>query len=163
MAGQYVATWRALAELQSSGLVRSIGVSNFTVPHLQRLLEETGVRPVVNQVELHPGYQQQSLREFHARHGILTQAWAPLGQDGSLLGDPVIRQIAADKGRSPAQIVLRWHVQVGNIVIPKSSSPQRLAENLSVFDFVLDEPDMKRISRLPQQRIGPDPETHAAR
>jgi 2,5-diketo-D-gluconate reductase A len=163
MADQYVATWRALEELRSSGLVRSIGVSNFTVPHLERLLKETGVPPVVNQVELNPGYHQESLREFHAEHGILTQAWAPLGQGGSLLVNPVIRGIAADKGCSPAQIVLRWHVQLGNIVIPKSSSPQRMAENLAVFGFVLDEPDMKRISRLPQQRIGPDPETHASR
>jgi 2,5-diketo-D-gluconate reductase A len=163
MFDEYIATWRVLEELQSSGLVRSIGVSNFTVPHLCRLLKETDVAPAVNQVELHPSYHQESLREFHAEHGILTQAWAPLGQGGSLLGNPLIRRIAADKGRSPAQTVLRWHVQLGNIVIPKSSSPQRMAENLAVFDFALDESEMKQISGLPQQRMGPDPEAHSAR
>jgi 2,5-diketo-D-gluconate reductase A len=163
MLDEYIATWHVLEELQSSGLVRSIGVSNFTAPHLRRLLGETGVPPAVNQVELHPSYHQESLREFHAEHGILTQAWAPLGQGGSLLGNPLICRIAADKGRSPAQIVLRWHVQLGNIVIPKSSSPQRMAENLAVFDFALDESEMKQVSGLPEQRMGPDPETHSAR
>ncbi len=162
MFDEYIATWRALEELQASGVVRSIGVSNFTVPHLRRLLTETDVPPVVNQVELHPSYHQESLREFHAEHGILTQAWAPLGQGGSLLGNPLIRRIAADKGRTPAQIVLRWHVQLGNVVIPKSSSPQRMAENLAVFDFTLDDSEMKQISGLPQQRMGPDPESHSA-
>ena len=160
MFDEYIATWHVLEELQSSGLVRSIGVSNFTVPHLRRLLEETGVPPAVNQVELHPSYQQESLREFHAEHGILTQAWAPLGQGGSLLGNPLICRIAADKSRSPAQIVLRWHVQLGNIVIPKSSSPQRMAENLAVFDFALDESEMKQVSGLAAAAHGtgsPDP------
>jgi 2,5-diketo-D-gluconate reductase A len=163
MFDQYIATWHALEELRSSGLVRSIGVSNFTVPHLERLLKECDVPPVVNQVELHPSYHQESLREFHAEHGILTQAWAPLSQGGSLLANPDIRRIAADKGRSPAQIVIRWHVQLGNIVIPKSSSPRRMAENLAVFDFTLADSEMRQISRLPQQRMGPDPETHSDR
>jgi diketogulonate reductase-like aldo/keto reductase len=109
---RYIETWRVLEELRYSGQVRSIGVSNFTVPHLRRLLDKTDVPPAVNQVELHPRYQQQGLRDFHAEHGILTEAWAPLGQGGDLLADPVIRQIAADKQRSTGQIVMRWHVQL---------------------------------------------------
>lgn len=162
MFDQYVATWHVLEELQASGVVRSIGVSNFTASHLQRLLKESDVPPVVNQVELHPCYHQEGLREFHAEHGILTQAWAPLGQGGDLLADPLICRIANAKQRTPSQVVMRWHVQLGNIVIPKSSSPQRMAENLAIFDFVLDEWDMKQISQLPQLRMGPDPETMSA-
>lgn len=162
MFDRYTETWRVLEELRAGGLVRSIGVSNFMVPHLRRLLDETGVPPVLNQVELHPYHQQQELREFHARHGILTEAWAPLGQGGDLLADPVIGKIAAAKKRSPAQIVLRWHVQIGNVVVPKSSDPQRMADNLSVYDFTLSESDMAEISRLPQERMGPDPQAMSA-
>jgi diketogulonate reductase-like aldo/keto reductase len=163
MFDQYIETWLVLEDLRSSGRLRSIGVSNFTVPHLRRLLDETGIPPVVNQVELHPRYQQQDLREFHAEHGILTEAWAPLGQGGDLLAEPVIGEIAAEKQRSPAQIVLRWHVQLGNVVVPKSSNAQRMADNLDVYDFALDESDMARLARLPQARMGPDPETMSIR
>lgn len=162
MFDQYIATWHVLEELQARGLVRSIGVSNFTVPHLRRLLKEAQVPPVLNQVELHPHYHQEDLREFHAEHGILTEAWAPLGQSGNLLADPLICRIAATKQRTPAQVVMRWHVQLGNIVIPKSSSVHRMAENLAVFDFILDKSDMEQISHLRQERMGPDPETMSA-
>ena len=162
MFDQYIATWHVLEELRACGLVRSIGVSNFTVSHLRRLLKEADVPPVLNQVELHPCYRQDDLREFHADHGILTEAWAPLGQGGKLLADPLICQIAAAKQRTPAQVVMRWHVQLGNVAIPKSFSSRRMAENLAVFDFVLDESDMEQISQLQQLRMGPDPETMSA-
>ena len=162
MFDRYIETWRVLEELRAGGLVRSIGVSNFMVPHLRRLLDETGIPPVLNQVELHPYHQQQELREFHARHGILTEAWAPLGQGGDLLADPVIGKIAAAKKRSPAQIVLRWHVQIGNVVVPKSSAPQRMADNLSVYDFTLERVGLGRDLAVAQERMGPDPEAMSA-
>lgn len=153
----YVETWRALVRLRDEGLVRSIGVCNFMAEHLTRLVDETGVLPTVNQVELHPRLQQSALRSFHAEHGIATQAWSPLAQ-GGLLRDPTIGTIAAARGVTPAQVVLRWHVQLGNVVIPKSVTPSRIAANLDVFGFELSEEDMADIAALNRdERIGPDP------
>ena len=158
--GDYVETWRALIDLQKQGLTRSIGVSNFTVDHLKRVMDATGVVPSVNQVELHPTFQQEALRAFHAEHGIATESWSPLGQ-GAGLKEPTILEIARKHGRTPAQVVLRWHLDLGLIVIPKSSTPERIAENFDVFDFVLDADDWKAIEAMdrPDGRIGPDPET----
>jgi diketogulonate reductase-like aldo/keto reductase len=156
----YVETWRALDELSKSGRVRSIGVSNFTPEHLQRLLDETGVVPTVNQIELHPYFQQAELRSYHANHGIATEAWSPLGQGQDLLRDPTIVAIAERLERTPAQVVLRWHVQLGNIVIPKSVTPARIASNIDVFDFSLTEEDLSTLSGLERgKRLGPDPDT----
>ncbi len=160
----YVETWRALEELRRSGKVRSIGVSNFTVDHLERLRNETDTVPAVNQIELHPQFPQDELRAYHAEHGILTQAWGPIGQGKGLLDHPVITELAADKGRTPAQVVLRWHIQLRNIVIPKSVTPSRIRENLDIFTFELDEDDMQRIAGLkPSRRLGPDPAMFSAR
>ncbi|MFC8454460.1 aldo/keto reductase [Kitasatospora sp. NPDC057223] len=154
----YRDTWRALEKLLADGRTRAIGVSNFQPAHLQRLLESTSVVPVVNQVELHPGLQQTALREFHARHGIVTEAWSPLAQ-GALLADPAITSIAAGHGRTPAQVVLRWHLQLGNVVIPKSVTPDRIRENLALFDFALTAEEMAAIAALDRGlRTGPDPD-----
>jgi len=160
---QYVQAWEALIQLRDEGLVKSIGVCNFPIVHLQRLLDKTGVLPVVNQVELHPHWQQHALRAFHAQHGIVTEAWSPLGQ-GTLLGEPVLHSIAHKHGRTPAQVVLRWHVQMGHMVIPKTVTPARLTENLNVFGFLLDAEDMAAIAALDRAsgRIGPDPEDFPA-
>jgi 2,5-diketo-D-gluconate reductase A len=156
----YVETWKAFDELRREGRVRSIGVSNFTVDHLQRLLDETGVVPAVNQVELHPRFPQEELRAFHAQHGILTEAWAPLGQGKGLLAEPVLTEVGRSKNKSPAQVVLRWHIQLGNVVIPKSVTPSRIRENFDVFDFSLDDAEMQQISSLATgKRLGPDPRT----
>jgi 2,5-diketo-D-gluconate reductase A len=156
----YVDSWRALVRLQQDGRVRSIGVSNFSAEHLQRLIEETGVTPVLNQIELHPHFQQRALIELHTQLGMATQSWSPLGQ-GKALGDPVIGGIAARYGRSPAQIIIRWHLDNGLIAIPKSVTPQRIAENFAVFDFKLSDSDLAAIAALDsaQGRIGPDPAT----
>ncbi|WP_326825114.1 aldo/keto reductase [Streptosporangium sp. NBC_01756] len=155
----YVETWKAMEKLLVDGRVRAIGVSNFQPAHLTRLLEEGGAVPAVNQIELHPGLQQAELRDFHARHGIVTEAWSPLAQ-GASLKDPLITGIADRYGKSPAQVVLRWHVQLGNVVIPKSVTPARIKENIDVFDFALTEDDMAAIARLDEgHRTGPDPDT----
>jgi 2,5-diketo-D-gluconate reductase A len=156
----YVDSWRALVRLQQDGRVRSIGVSNFGADHLQRLIEETGVSPVLNQIELHPHFQQRALVEAHAQLGVATQSWGPLGQ-GRALGDPVIGDIAARHGRTPAQIIIRWHLDNGLSAIPKSVTPQRIAENFAIFDFKLSESDLAAIAGLDsaQGRIGPDPAT----
>jgi diketogulonate reductase-like aldo/keto reductase len=160
----YVETWKAFDELRREGRIRSIGVSNFTVEHLERLLDETGVVPAVNQVELHPRFPQEKLRAFHAQHGILTEAWAPLGQGKGLLADPVLAEVGRSVNKSPAQVVLRWHLQLGNVVIPKSVTPSRIRENFDVFDFALDDAAMAQISSLATgERLGPDPETFDAR
>jgi diketogulonate reductase-like aldo/keto reductase len=160
----YVETWKAFDELRRDGRVRSIGVSNFTIEHLQRLFDETGVVPTVNQVELHPRFPQEELRAFHTQHGILTEAWAPLGQGQGLLAEPVLAEVGRSKSKSPAQVVLRWHIQLGNIVIPKSVTPSRIRENFDVFDFSLDDAEIQQISSLATgERLGPDPRTFNAR
>jgi diketogulonate reductase-like aldo/keto reductase len=157
----YVPTWQTLEKIQADGRVRSIGVSNFTEHHLTRLLRETGVVPAVNQVELHPGFPQEALRGYHAGHGILTEAWSPLGGGRGLLEDQAIIDLAARKERSPAQVVLRWHMQLGNIAIPKSVTPARIRQNIDIFDFTLDEDETRQLSRLATGgRLGPDPDTY---
>lgn len=156
---KYVETWKAFIELQQEGLVRSIGVSNFQPTHLERVINETGVTPTVNQVELHPRFQQTGLRREHAELGIVTEAWSPLAQ-GQVLDDPAITQIADAHQKTPGQVVIRWHVQIGNVVIPKSVTPERIVENFEVFDFQLTEAEMASIDALDAgERIGPDPDT----
>jgi 2,5-diketo-D-gluconate reductase A len=157
--GRYVETWTALEKLKADGKARSIGVSNFTVEHLDRLAERTGTVPAVNQIELHPQFPQGALRAYHAEHGIATEAWSPIGQGGDLLQDGRLRALADEHGRSPAQIVLRWHIQLGNIVFPKSVTPERIRENIDVFDFELSADDMAVIDGLDTgTRKGPDPD-----
>ncbi|MDQ1288199.1 MAG: 2,5-diketo-D-gluconate reductase [Actinomycetota bacterium] len=155
---RYVEAWRALEKLYSDGRVRAIGVSNFTVETLRRLFDETGVVPAVNQIELSPELAQSELRAFHTEHGIATEAWSPLGSGKGLLDHPLLARLGAKHGRTPAQIVLRWHVQIGNVVIPKSVTPSRIAENIKIFDFSLDDEDLAAIATLDSgRRIGPDP------
>jgi 2,5-diketo-D-gluconate reductase A len=157
--GDYTETWRAMEEILASGRVRAIGVSNFQTAHLDRLFQETSVVPAVNQIEVHPYLVQDELREFDARHGIATQAWSPIAQ-GKVLDDPVITAIAERLGRSPAQVVLRWHIQRGDIVFPKSVTRARIEENIRIFDFELTEDDLARITALDRgERTGPDPDT----
>ncbi|MFH8337318.1 aldo/keto reductase [Streptomyces sp. AM6-12] len=156
----YVDTYKALEKLYADGRVRAIGVSNFLPEHLRRLAEETSVIPAVNQIELHPHLQQHEARQYHAEQGIRTEAWSPLGQGKGLLEVPAIVAIAQKHNRTPAQVVLRWHVQQGTIVIPKSVTPSRIKENIEVFDFSLDEEDLAAIGALNEdRRIGPDPAT----
>ncbi|WKE68722.1 aldo/keto reductase [Streptomyces sp. WP-1] len=156
----YVDTYKALEKLYADGRVRAIGVSNFLPEHLRRLAEETSVVPAVNQIELHPHLQQHAAREYHAEQGIRTEAWSPLGQGKGLLEVPAIVAIAQKHNRTPAQVVLRWHVQQGTIVIPKSVTPSRIKENIEVFDFSLDAEDLAAIGALNEdRRIGPDPAT----
>ncbi|GLZ11362.1 oxidoreductase [Actinomadura sp. NBRC 104425] len=160
--GLYLDTWRAFEKLYADGRVRAIGVSNFTVDTLTRLLDETDVVPVLNQIELHPYLQQEELRAFHAEHGILTEAWSPLGQGQGLLDDPELGRLAAEHGKTPAQLVLRWHLELGNVVIPKSATPSRIAENFDVFGFELTDKDKAAIAALDKgTRFGPDPATFA--
>jgi 2,5-diketo-D-gluconate reductase A len=159
---KYVDTWKALIELQKQGRVKTIGVSNFTKEGLQRLIDETGVVPAINQIELHPFFSQAELRKFNASQGILTQAWSPLGQGGELLESPVIAQIAAKHGATPAQVVIAWHLAIGNVVIPKSVTESRIRENYAALDVTLDETDIQAINGLDNSaegagRIGPDP------
>jgi diketogulonate reductase-like aldo/keto reductase len=156
---RYVETWQGLIEAQAQGLARSIGVSNFQPAHLARIVDATGVTPVVNQIELHPRLQQPGLRREHADRGIVTEAWSPLAK-GWVLDDPVIVAIAEAHERTPAQVVLRWHLQLGNVAIPKSVTPERIEENLAVFDFHLSEAEMDAIEPLDVgERTGPDPDT----
>jgi diketogulonate reductase-like aldo/keto reductase len=155
----YLETWRAFIELRDEGLIRAIGVSNFNPAHLHRIIAETGETPAINQVELHPYFQQAGLRREHEDLGIVTEAWSPLAQ-GAVLDDPVILELAEHHGRTPAQVVLRWHLQLGNVVIPKSVTPARIVENFDVFEFELSDGEMERIEALDQGgRTGPDPET----
>jgi diketogulonate reductase-like aldo/keto reductase len=155
---KYVDTYKAFEKLHADGRIRAIGVSNFEPEHLRRLIEETSVVPAVDQIELHPHLQQHAAREFHAEQGIATEAWSPLGSGKGLLEVPAIVAIAQKHGRTPAQIVLRWHLQIGNIVIPKSVTPSRIRENIEVFDFSLDTEDLAAISALNEdRRLGPDP------
>jgi 2,5-diketo-D-gluconate reductase A len=158
--GLYVETWRALERIYAEGRARSIGVSNFTATHLRRLAAETEVVPAVNQVELHPRLSQAELRAYHREHGIVTEAWSPIGQGQGLLEDPVVVDLARRRDRTPAQVVLRWHIQLGNIAIPKSVTPERIRSNIEVFDFTLSEDEMGELSGLDSgQRVGPDPDT----
>jgi 2,5-diketo-D-gluconate reductase A len=153
----FLDTWRAFERIKEEGGARSIGVSNFRTEDLQRLEAEAEQLPTVNQVELHPRFQQAELRAWHADHGIATEAWAPLAQ-GDLLEDGTIETVAAHHDRTSAQVILRWHLQVGNVVIPKSSNPERIRQNFEVFDFELSEDDMAAIARLDTgERIGPEP------
>jgi 2,5-diketo-D-gluconate reductase A len=155
---RYLMAWDALVQARDSGQAKSIGVSNFQPDHLERIIDGTGVVPAVNQVELHPRFQQDELRAAHQRHGIATEAWSPLGR-GAILADPTVGEIASSVGRTPAQVVLRWHLQLGNVVIPKSVTPARIEENFDVFDFELTRDQMDAIAGLddPRGRIGPDP------
>ncbi|MFB7282406.1 aldo/keto reductase [Streptomyces hydrogenans] len=154
----YVDSWRAVERLASEGRIRAAGVSNFQPAHLRRLLDSSSLVPAVNQIELHPGLQQSELRAFHAEHGIATEAWSPLAQ-GAVLDDPAITAIAARTGKSPAQVVLRWHLQLGNVVIPKSVTPARIRQNLDVFDFRLTDEDMAAVAATDRGlRTGPHPD-----
>ncbi len=154
----YAETWEALLELQQEGLARAVGVSNFQPAHLERIIEATGVSPAINQVELHPWLQQAPLRAFCAERRIAIEAWSPLAQ--GRLDDPVLSSIAKAYDKSVAQVVLRWHVQLGNVVIPKSATPSRIAENADLFDFALGDDEMARIAALDAgDRIGFDPDT----
>jgi 2,5-diketo-D-gluconate reductase A len=158
---RYVDTWRGFEKALADGKARSIGVSNFTVEHLQRLAKETDTVPAVDQVELHPRFAQPELRAYHAEHAIATEAWSPIGQGKGLLDDPVLTALAQKYGKSAAQVVLRWHVQLGNIVFPKSMHAERMRENIDVFDFELAGDDMQAISALDRGaggRLGPDPD-----
>jgi len=155
----YVETWQAFIELQAEGLVRAIGVSNFQPKHLERLIAHTGVTPAINQVELHPHFQQTGLRREHDELDIVTEAWSPLGK-GRELSDPVIVEIAEAHSKTPAQAIIRWHLQLGNVVIPKSVTPERIEENFDVFDFELSGAEMDAIKGLDAgKRLGPDPDT----
>ncbi|MUL65556.1 oxidoreductase [Mycobacterium sp. CBMA 234] len=155
----FIDTFKAFAHLRDQGLIRSIGVSNFEPEHLKLLIDATGIVPAVNQIELHPRLPQAELRETHKRYGIATEAWSPLGQ-GSLLQDPTVTSVAERHGKTPAQVLIRWHIQLGNIVIPKSVNPDRIASNFDVFDFELSEADMASIATLDNgTRLGPDPRT----
>ncbi|MFI5588156.1 aldo/keto reductase [Amycolatopsis sp. NPDC051758] len=160
---KYLDTWKAFEKLHADGRVRAIGVSNFQPAHLERLLDAADVAPAVNQIELHPYLQQQEVREFDAKHGIATEAWSPLAKGGSLLGDPVIADLAVKYSRTPAQIVLRWHLQLGNVVIPKSVTPSRIEENFDLFGFTLAEEELELLTPLDRgERTGPDPDTFNA-
>ena len=146
---KYVETWKALIELQQQGRIRSIGVSNFLPEHLDRIIGETGVTPAVNQIELHPRFQQGASRDWHQQHGIVTESYSPLGGKGTkLLEDPVITSIGKRHAKSPAQVIVRWHLQLDLVVLPKSSKLERAVQNLDVWDFVLDEDDMSAIAGL---------------
>ncbi len=144
----FVEAWQALIEARKRGLVRSIGCSNFLPEHMQRLMDETGVVPAVNQVELYPYFIQQEQRDWHEKHGIITQSWSPLGRDSSAIKESVLKNIAEKYGKSAAQVILRWHVQLGAVPIPKATSSERQLENISVFDFELSAEDMATISAL---------------
>ena len=159
---RYVESWKAFIRLQKEGRVRSIGVSNFNRDHLERIIGETGVTPAVNQIELHPRFQQKTLRAFHDQKGIKTESWSPLGR-GGLLGESTIVEIAAKHRKTPAQVVIRWHLDSRLIVIPKTVRPERLKENIGALGFKLDGDDLRRIEALdsPTGRMGPDPATAA--
>jgi 2,5-diketo-D-gluconate reductase A len=161
--GDYVSTWKTLEEFNRDGRARSIGLSNFQVDHLERLAAETGTVPAVNQIELHPYLLNEEVRAYDEAHGIATEAWSPIAQ-GEVLDDPVITAIAGRLGRTPAQVVLRWHIQRGNIVFPKSVTPERIRENFEIFDFELEPGDIAEIGGLDRGeagRTGPNPDTFA--
>ena len=159
--GDYVKAWRGLIELQKQGLTRSIGVSNFHATHLKKIIDETGVTPVINQIELHPLLQQRELHAWGTQHHIQTESWSPLAQGGvGVFDHEVIRTLAKKHGKTPAQIVIRWHLDKGFVVIPKSVTPSRIVENFDVFGFRLDKEELMEISRLESgKRLGPNPDT----
>jgi 2,5-diketo-D-gluconate reductase A len=158
-ADRYVETWRAFEKVAVDGKARAIGVSNFQIPHLRRIAAASETVPAVNQIELHPYLVQAELREYHRRHGIATEAWSPLAKGGDLLQEPVIVALAEKYGKTPAQVVLRWHLQLGNIAIPKSVTPERVRENIDLFDFELDDDDVTAIEEMGRfLRTGPDPD-----
>jgi 2,5-diketo-D-gluconate reductase A len=158
-ANRYVETWRGFEKALAEGKTRAIGVSNFTVAHLERLAAETETVPAVNQVELHPRFAQAELRRYHAEHGIATEAWSPIGQGQGLLDDPLLADLGEKYGKTPAQVVLRWHVQLGNVVFPKSMHAERMRENIDIFDFELAPDDEQAVSGLDSGgRLGPDPD-----
>lgn len=156
----YVDSWRALVRLKAEGRARAIGVSNFEAEHLERIIGETGVAPALNQIELHPDFQQRALQAANARHGVVTQSWSPLGK-GKLLDSPLLTEIAAKHGKTTAQVIIRWHIDNGLVVIPKSVTPSRIRDNIDVFDFKLDADDLARLAELDDAgaRLGPDPVT----
>jgi 2,5-diketo-D-gluconate reductase A len=159
--GDYVSTWKTLEEFHADGRARSIGVSNFEIEHLERLADECEVVPAVNQIELHPYFQNEDVRRYGEAEGIATEAWSPIAQ-GAVLDDRVITRIAGAHGRTAAQVVLRWHIQLGNVVIPKSVTPARVAENIDLFGFELSAEEMDQIAGLNQdKRTGPDPDVFA--
>ncbi|MFI6333449.1 aldo/keto reductase [Streptomyces sp. NPDC050535] len=158
--GKYAESWKAMVKLRAEGLVRSIGVSNFTPEHITRLEQETGVLPCVNQIELHPFFPQERLRAFHSDRGILTESWSPLGRGTELLDTPAVVKVAEAHGVTPGQVVLRWHTQLGAVPIPKSADPGRQRENLDIFGFELTPAEMAAVSGQPSRRIGGDPEVH---
>ena len=156
---RYVETWKAFEKIASNGAARSIGVSNFTIANLERLAKETDTVPAVNQIELHPRLVQRELRNYQVEQGIATEAWSPIAQGGDLLSEHALIELAERYGKTPAQVVLRWHVQLGNIVFPKSMKPERMRENIDVFDFDLSNDDMDAVSALDRhERTGPDPD-----
>jgi len=160
---KYVDTWRAFEKLYADGRIRAIGVSNFHAPHLERLFAETETVPALNQIELHPHLVQTHLREFDAKHGIATEAWSPLASGGEVLTDPTIVGLAEKYGKTPAQVILRWHLQLGNVVIPKSVTPSRIKENFEVFDVELSADDVAAITALDKgHRTGADPDQFGA-
>jgi 2,5-diketo-D-gluconate reductase A len=161
--GDYVSTWEAVTDLVTQGRLRTAGVSNFQPAHLDRIIAETGIPPAVNQVELHPYFANHTVRAAAARHGVAVEAHSPLGHDGKPLTDETISRIAATKGKTPAQVILRWHIQQGTIVIPKSARPDRMAENLAILDFELSAEEIASIDGLDKGengRVGPDPDTY---
>jgi 2,5-diketo-D-gluconate reductase A len=158
---KYVETWQAMIALRDEGLTTSIGVSNFLPEHLDRLVAETGVTPAINQVELHPYFPQAEQRAADEGHHIVTQSWTPIGRGSDLLDNPVLAEIGSKHDKSPAQVVLRWHTQIGAAPIPKSATPERFRSNLDIFTFELDQDDLDQIAGLAtDQRIGGDPRTH---
>ena len=158
--GKYRDTWKAFTRLKEEGRARSIGVSNFEAEHLEAIIGDTGVTPVINQIELHPDFQQKALRATHDKLGIRTQSWSPLGH-GQLLANPTVAELARKIGKTPAQVIIRWHIQTGLVVIPKSVTPSRIVENFQVFDFELDAAAMQALDALDDSgaRIGPNPMT----
>lgn len=159
---RYVDTWKALIRLREEGRARSIGVSNFQPSHIERLLAETGVAPAVNQIELHPDFAQRDVVAFNQQHHIVSEAWSPLGQGGELLQASLLLDLARKHGKSAAQVILRWHVQRGHMVIPKSQTPARIRSNIEIFDFALAPEEMQAIDGLDAgNRLGPNPDTLA--
>ncbi len=161
--GDYVSTWKTLEEFKADGRARSIGVSNFAIHHLEELARETGTVPAVNQIEVHPYFTNDAVRAYGVEHNIVTQGWSPIAR-GKVLGDPVVIRIATSLGVHPAQVVLRWHIERGDVVFPKSMSPQRMKENFEIFDFEINDEEIEALTALdkgPAGRQGPDPDTFA--